>query len=385
MIDLKKTLFIVVFIMISLFAKSFGNDFTDSNNFFLNGSVEKCTIITLRYLNFENKTVVDTCSAIQGTFFFAGKINGTSKSILSIYNKGEQSSIGEFEFFLSEATINVVAKNPYHSIYISGSETNDESDELNKLLKVNDEKILLVDKEIKQITDSHTENPKLKILVNLLDSLQHQKTLLRKKFANEHPHSFLSPDIISLLFNRREIDYEESNTLFLGLSERVRHSLYGVTLSEQLKIFESAMVGKSAPLFSKIDVNGKEVTLSEFKDKSYVLLNYWASYCAPCKEHIPHLKNLYKRYKKKGLEIIAISWDFDAKKCQQSIQRDSTYFWINIHGLSNKNDKDPFLTSYSIPFIPVYILIDRNGIIAGRYEDGNLERLESTLKRFLDK
>ena len=73
-------------------------------------------------------------------------------------------------------------------------------------------------------------------------------------------------------------------------------------------------LGKMAPDFTAIDFEGKPLTLSSFRGKNFVLLDFWASWCGPCRSQYPHLKVLYQKYHPKELEVIGISAR-DTKKC----------------------------------------------------------------------
>ena len=138
--------------------------------------------------------------------------------------------------------------------------------------------------------------------------------------------------------------------------------------------------GKPAPLFEKADINGNLVRLSDFKGK-YVLLDFWASWCEPCRQMTPRIRELYRQYHPKGLEVISIAWDWKAELWKEAVVKDSLEEWHNVQGWDERNGL--FLRdAYSIPNIPVWILIDPQGMIAGRFNNADdVPALEKALAK----
>ncbi|RYG08102.1 MAG: TlpA family protein disulfide reductase, partial [Chitinophagaceae bacterium] len=124
-----------------------------------------------------------------------------------------------------------------------------------------------------------------------------------------------------------------------------------------------------------IDIGGKPLSLADFKGK-YVLLDFWASWCVPCREGNPHLKKLYAQYKNKGLEIIGVS-DDDSKPYawKAAVAQDQIGMWKHVlRGLKRVGDTydrtNDISENFGIHTLPTKILIDRNGKIVGRYGGG---------------
>ncbi|ACF14562.1 alkyl hydroperoxide reductase/ Thiol specific antioxidant/ Mal allergen [Chloroherpeton thalassium ATCC 35110] len=129
----------------------------------------------------------------------------------------------------------------------------------------------------------------------------------------------------------------------------------------------SQTVGSDAPDFSATDMNGNKVSLSDLKGK-VVLLDFWASWCAPCKMEMPFLIELYETYKEKGFEILAINMDTKEKNMKRFIEQ------VNAKSdrpISFKIVPDPEATiaeKYSPEAMPTTIFIDREGKIRYRYK-----------------
>ena len=149
------------------------------------------------------------------------------------------------------------------------------------------------------------------------------------------------------------------------------------TIKEDLDGLSMGSPGAKAYMFSSTELRGAPLSLSEYKGK-YVLLDFWASWCVPCRKSNPHLLSLYSKYKDKGFEIIGIS-DDDGKPeaWHKAVEKDQIGVWKHIlRGLDMdkrlKGEPNPYDISqyYGIHSLPTKILIDPNGVIIGRYGGG---------------
>ena len=137
--------------------------------------------------------------------------------------------------------------------------------------------------------------------------------------------------------------------LFLTLSVR-----------EAVCLDAAPQIGKLAPPFTLADVNGKKVALSEYKGK-VILINFWATFCAPCKAEMPSLNNLFLAFKNDGFIVLAISTD-DSEKPVQSFMKEKA---IAFPVLMDK-DQEVYFDQYGVLGLPTSFLIDREGIITDK-------------------
>ena len=143
------------------------------------------------------------------------------------------------------------------------------------------------------------------------------------------------------------------------------------------------------PEFSKniTWLNTTPLTKEDLKGK-FVLLDFWASWCLPCRESNPHLIELYKRYHKAGFDVIAIAEDDDAvTSWKKAIQKDGTALWHNVLSgrKGNKSSPNSITYKFSIGALPTKILIDKNGTIIGRYTEADEKAMDEKLAAIFGK
>jgi len=225
-------------------------------------------------------------------------------------------------------------------------------------------------------------------LFKIHEKLVSQLTTVQFNFIRNNPASYLSLDGLTMkLKNSAELPlYDTIETLFNNLNKNIQNSTDGKKFKLLLADKEKSGVGSLAPDFKVRDIDDKEISLSAFRNQKYILLDFWASWCKPCREDMPFLKKIYKVYSEKDLEIIGISKDDDLSSWKKAIQIDSTQNWKHVSAPLNIQDKDSsaITNKYFVYGIPVKILINKEGIIIGRWTGGGEENMDE-LKKLLNK
>lgn len=215
---------------------------------------------------------------------------------------------------------------------------------------------------------------------NIYNQNELNEVNINVKFASENLNSFVIPTTLLYSLDRNISKYKEIDSVFLKVDNSVKASFNGKKLKKTLFNLKNSSVGSKAPSFLLKDINGTLISLENFKGK-YVLIDFWASWCAPCRSDFPFVKELYKNYKDKGFEIVSISYHDEVNAWKKAITKESTELWTNISIEENKSNtaEDYYVTS-----IPLKILIDKNGIIIGRW-NGKNEQHNNEIQKILEK
>ena len=153
---------------------------------------------------------------------------------------------------------------------------------------------------------------------------------------------------------------------------RKKYPKYDLTrqLVNKVNATKRIAIGAIAPMFASTDTTGKQIDLKGYRGK-YTLIEFWASWCAPCREESPTLVRLYNEYKDKGFEILSVSIDKNTTQWKSAIRQDG-YTWGNVCDLDGYGG--PAAALYTVTAIPNSFLLDKNGrIIAKNLRGKNLE------------
>ena len=164
----------------------------------------------------------------------------------------------------------------------------------------------------------------------------------------------------------------EYEAAFNSLSPKVQQSSFAKRLREELAGRLATEPGETAPDFTLKNLEGQDVTLSSFRGQ-YVLIDFWASWCVPCRASMPAMKDLYAKYHDKGLEIIGLTNDSKAEEWKKAVEEDQTPWVHVIDVFPSKGEPAVVSTLYSVHTVPTYMLLDKEGRVIGRLEHEELE------------
>lgn len=155
---------------------------------------------------------------------------------------------------------------------------------------------------------------------------------------------------------------DEANEIFYMLDSSVRKGHAGDIFKFQLERSLKLSVGRQFPHFEARDLNGKKIS-TEVAKGHVTVIDFWASFCEPCRAQAPAMAKLYKTYHEKGLEIISVSADTDSLKWKQAVKEDNME-WYNLSDL--KGMRPNSIGRFYASAIPAAFVIDANGTIVGR-------------------
>jgi thiol-disulfide isomerase/thioredoxin len=310
-------------------------------------------MIYLTLTDFSNERISDSTAIVDGKFVLKGSIPNPVMAFLSA-DKSVLSAEKEpnaVTFFLDPGKTHAeLVYNDFKSVVLTGSKTNQESQALEALKK--------------------TAKP----------------SEVELDFISKHPDSYLSAYLLM-----KVAPMEKRETLFNQLAENVQQSGFGRRVKNTIDESKHGIPGTKAIDFEAVDIQGETLRLSDYKGQ-YVLIDFWASWCKPCRESHPHLLELYAKYKEKGFEIIAVADDDrNPEVWRNAVEKDKVGVWKHIlRGLDmerlKKGDTNYYnypneisASRYGVTSLPTKVLVDPDGLIIGRYT-GDIEAFENQLK-----
>lgn len=202
------------------------------------------------------------------------------------------------------------------------------------------------------------------------ENMQKESKDAALKLVCTHPDVEYSANILSFFSSGMTLAGIEET--FNKFTPKVRDSYLAGRIREEITGLKAVAPGQPAPDFTLQQQDGSAFTLSGLKGK-YVLVDFWASWCGPCRASVPDLKELYGKYKGKGLEIVGVTNDSNKENWLKAIEEDKTE-WIHvIDEFPVKNRPARVATLYAIPYLPSYYLIGPDGVMIGRMEKPELK------------
>jgi thiol-disulfide isomerase/thioredoxin len=329
-------------------------------------------IMYLYYSNRNNKRVMDSAVILNGKFSFKGNISGPTMAYLQL--KEEQRSQNNATSFFMEPSVMTVLLgfNDFANAKFTGSRTQNEyGDLMAKKQKVQERWKTVMDTLSAVNKRSNVEFQELKDWV--LQPYNAEMKEMDYSFFTKHPQSPVTAYMLRFYVSSLSLD---SLQLFYSrLGRKLQQSADGKSLADEIAKIRAGSPGSVAANFTATDINGASLSLSDFKGK-YVLLDFWASWCVPCRKGNPHLKELYSKYKDRGFEVIGVS-DDDSKPeaWHKAVEKDALPWRHVLRGfdmqkmMKNEPNERDISAKYGIHTLPTKILIDPNGVIIGRYDE----------------
>lgn len=391
--------FISAFILLSSLTVS-AQQKHEYGQFILKGKLEGRDTgkIILIYINKNRKDVYDTIQLKKGVFSFQGYIDGTTFArLIGDIKSTSVNDPNQTLIFIEPGNMTMaIRENDFANLKLTGSAAQTGLDTINKQVRsiynfLEPDRIELI-----RLKEKYIYGDKSQAIIDSIGAINIKVEPYLKKvdaiycnYILGHPDNDLSAGLMADFLLLRNLSQDSIKLLYNNLSVRVRNTAIGMmayrSVESQLHEENGAKDGSPARGFVEKDMNNKTIDLASYKGKNYVLLDFWATWCEPCKLFIPHLKNIYNQYHNKGLEVISISEDNNKAMWKAGVMKEGMDKWENIfNGPSSVYSGDESMAKkYEITAVPTAILIDKDGNIVARYvgtdEDGGISDLNKRL------
>lgn len=357
---MKKILFVLGVISLTACGK-----FGQKSSYEINGSLvsKDSTIVYLKSYQTEEPRL-DSAFIVDGKFNFKGKLNAPAQFFL--YTQKNEAENQRLSFVLENADYQISGTEDSISLAkVEGAEEQANYLELKKQLSPIEARFKTLQKSYYQAADlkdtlkMNAIDAEWEIEGKVFDSIN-------RSFIKNNPKAFASLLAVDELAGG-VIEPTIIEPLVSGLDAKLLLSPLGKNITEKLDKAKKTAVGQKYIDFKSIDINQKEFQLANVKSK-YILLDFWASWCGPCRAENPFVVKAYESYHSKGLEIVSVSLDDNAKDWKEAVLKDHLN-WIHVSSL--KGFDEPAAKLYGITVIPQNLLIDNTGTIVAKDLRGN--------------
>ncbi len=332
----------------------------DDKNYTLSGTASGFADSTqIMVYNFkENQpNVIDTIYVKEGKF----SAKYPKPTLAELYFLRPNNTNGTIIFFPENNDLNVtIYKDSLYASKVEGSQENDDYTAFSKKMFVfNTSKQKNMDdfRLAKQANDSVDMEP----FKAINDKIISEETEYKKEFIKEHNNSIFIPMLVSEMLQRQELTVDEAKEIINGLDPRIKDTELVKELNKNLEAMTAAEIGGKAPAFSAPTPEGNTLALNDAMGK-YTIIDFWASWCKPCRAENPNVVAVYNKYHEKGLNIISVSLDkAEMKDAWIKAIADDKMDWFHVSNLSGW--EDPIAQQYSVRSIPQTLLLDENGMI----------------------
>lgn len=310
------------------------------------------------YYSQDSQKIRDSVQVKGGSFRFDGTL---SSPVLGQLSFDTEETGDRIDLFLSEGTIQVKSKDSLSNAKITGTKMTESHEEFASIMRPVERKVIDEWVPIKTMPEGEAKQVFISELLSKLDDYTKFRRDVTHQFVIDNPNSYVALYHLDKTVLGRSANYETTFPIYDQLSPAVKETALGRSLGERLIASRGELTGKQFVDFVSTTPEGGQLNLKELLVKhKYVLLDFWASWCGPCRKENPYVVKTYEEFKDQGFTVLSVSLDNNKERWEEAIKQDHMP-WYHVSSL--KGWQEPSAKLYNVRSIPQNYLIDETGKI----------------------
>ena len=369
----------ILLVIVALFFATCAQRQVGDNEYTINGTYDTKGNPARAYLTYDKGGVqmIDSTDIVNNTFNFSGEVENPFRAMMTVsYDLAQPVTFSGdvLIFYIEPGTISLTSDARLSTAEVKGSLLNDNYQEWQKIYTPLQQSFISMINAVNTAQEGEEKENVYKVF----EKAQQDLRTAGLNFIQKYPDSWVSLNEAYPVASGMKQDALEADEAFHLLSSHLQSTESGIKIREQIDRLLAVAIGAKAPDFTQNRPDDKSVSLSDFSGK-YVLIDFWASWCGPCRLENPFVVKAYNEFKANNLAVIGVSLDSDKEAWTKAIQKDKL-LWTQVSDLKGWNNEVAQL--YSVRAVPSNYLIDPDGIIIAKNLRG--EELSATLKKYLN-
>lgn len=320
----------------------------------------------------------DSVKITNGQFAFSGKISTSmAMSSIAIGNFQDPNNRKLFYLYVEPKAMTVtIDKDRFNEPVVTGSFTQLQADSLDAMDRSMRDQMSALRDEQKTLKDSAA----IAEIDRRIDGLQSKAVSSRLSWLKNNPNSLLAP--MQMRFYMGKMSFDEITAIYNRFTPEVKQMPYCREIEKEIDVLKTIRPRLPAPYFRAKSDKGEMISPADLKGK-YVLLDFWATWCVPCRKSFPHVKALYAKYKSKGFDVFCVADDDgNEARWKAAIKKDGIenfhhvlrgLKWDRSKGIESMDNTNDISDKYAVHYLPTKYLIDREGRLVGKFDDAQLD------------